>query len=143
MCPRPLEQTTEGQVQGQQSSSHNPSLGLKKKTHLTRRCVAVLLLQLSNMSHKISSTVCLDCSCHRQSVLRMSRSDVCLLQCNSITVLEEGRGHKPHRCIANLCTFVFYVFITAQLVSGSKVLPSKVFRDVTSLKLKNAAVLLH
>lgn len=53
-----------------------------------------------------------------QAVLCVFRSDVCLLQYTSITVFEEGRGHKPHRCIANLRTFVFYVFITAQLVSG-------------------------
>lgn len=42
----------------------------------------------------------------------------CSLQCNWMTVFGESRGHEPHRCVANLRTFVFLVFITVQLVSG-------------------------
>lgn len=35
-----------------------------------------------------------------------------------MTVFGESRGHEPHRCVANLRTFEFLVFIPVQLVSG-------------------------
>lgn len=51
-----------------------------------------------------------------QAVLCISSSDVRY----SVTawLFGESRGHEPHRCVANLRTFVFLVFIPVQLVSG-------------------------
>lgn len=72
--------------------------------------------------------VCVGCSWLPGCVLCFQLR--CSLQCHWMTVFGESRGHEPHRCAANLRTFVF---IPVQLVSG--------FNDSSSIQsLKGAYI---